>query len=65
MFACEHAGITPDIMCLAKGYPVDIIQLLLYVLQMISMHFYADYKEGKSFYILILILEIHWDVGLQ
>lgn len=50
MFACEHAGIVPDMMCLAKGlssgyYPIA----LLCITTDIYNAFYADYKEGKSF----------------
>lgn len=50
MFACEHAGITPDIMCLAKGlssgyYPIAMVCITTDIYNA----FYADYKEGKSF----------------
>lgn len=50
MFACEHAGITPDIMCLAKGlssgyYPIAMACITTDIFNA----FYADYKEGKSF----------------
>lgn len=50
MFACEHAGITPDIMCLAKGlssgyYPIAVVCITSDIFNA----FYADYKEGKSF----------------
>lgn len=50
MFACEHAGITPDIMCLAKGlssgyYPIALVCITSDIFDA----FYADYKEGKSF----------------
>ena len=50
MFACEHAGITPDIMCLAKGlssgyYPIALVCITTDIFNA----FYADYKEGKSF----------------
>lgn len=50
MFACEHAEITPDIMCLAKGlssgyYPIALACITTEIFDA----FYADYKEGKSF----------------
>ena len=50
MFAMEHAGVSPDIMCMSKGltagyYPMAIIGIT----QEIYDSFYADYLEGKSF----------------
>lgn len=50
MFACEHAGINPDIMCIAKGlssgyYPIAMVCITTDIFNA----FYADYKEGKSF----------------
>lgn len=50
MFAMEHAGVSPDIMCMSKGlttgyYPMAIIGIT----QEIYDAFYADYLEGKSF----------------
>ena len=50
MFAMEHAGVSPDIMCMSKGlttgyYPMAIIAIT----QEIYDAFYADYLEGKSF----------------
>lgn len=50
MFAMEHAGVSPDIMCISKGlttgyYPMAIIGIT----QEIYDAFYAEYLEGKSF----------------
>lgn len=50
MFACEYAGIEPDMMCIAKGlssgyYPIA----MLCITSEIFDAFYSDYKEGKSF----------------
>lgn len=50
MFACEHASIEPDIMCIAKGlssgyYPIAMVCITTDIFNA----FYADYKEGKSF----------------
>lgn len=50
MFACEHAGVKPDIMCLAKGlstgyYPIALVCIT----QDIYDAFYDDYEKGKSF----------------
>lgn len=50
MFAMEHAGVSPDIMCMSKGlsagyYPMSIVGIT----QKIYDAFYADYLEGKSF----------------
>ena len=50
MFAMEHSGVSPDIMCMSKGltagyYPMAIVGIT----QEIYDGFYADYLEGKSF----------------
>lgn len=50
MFACEHANIEPDIMCIAKGlssgyYPIAMVCITTEIFNA----FYADYSEGKSF----------------
>ncbi|MRR15420.1 MAG: adenosylmethionine--8-amino-7-oxononanoate transaminase [Deltaproteobacteria bacterium] len=50
MFACEHAGIRPDILCLSKGITAGYLPLSLVVTtdDMYSA-FYADYTELKAF----------------
>lgn len=50
MFACEHAGISPDIICLSKGLTGGYMPMALTVTtQRIFDGFYADYNEGKAF----------------
>ncbi len=50
MFACEHAGISPDIMCLSKGLTGGYMPMALAVTtKKIYDAFYSDYKEGKAF----------------
>ncbi len=50
MFACEHAGITPDIICLSKGLTGGYLPMSLTVTtETIYRAFYADYREGKAF----------------
>lgn len=50
MFACNHAGISPDIMCLSKGLTGGYMPMALAVTtQKIYDAFYADYNEGKAF----------------
>ena len=50
MFACEHAGISPDIICLSKGLTGGYMPMALAVTtKKIYDAFYADYKEGKAF----------------
>ena len=50
MFACEHAGISPDIMCLSKGLTGGYLPMALAVTtDKIYEAFYADYSEGKAF----------------
>lgn len=50
MFACDHAGICPDIMCLSKGLTGGFMPMsITAVTQKIYDAFYADYGEGKAF----------------
>ena len=50
MFACDHAGISPDIMCISKGLTGGYLPMSIMVTtQKIYDAFYADYSEGKAF----------------
>lgn len=50
MFACDHAGITPDIMCLSKGLTGGYLPMAMAVTtQKIYEAFYADYNSGRGF----------------
>lgn len=50
MFACDHAGISPDIMCLSKGLTGGYLPMALAITtDRIYDAFYADYSEGKAF----------------
>jgi adenosylmethionine-8-amino-7-oxononanoate aminotransferase len=50
MFACDHAGIVPDMMCLSKSLTGGYLPMALVVTDnKIYDAFYADYSEGKSF----------------
>ena len=50
MFACDHACISPDIMCLSKGLTGGYMPMAMFVTtQKIYDAFYADYNEGKAF----------------
>lgn len=50
MFACDHAGISPDIMCLSKGLTGGYIPMAIAVTtQEIYDAFYDDYLKGKAF----------------
>ncbi|MEI8378119.1 MAG: adenosylmethionine--8-amino-7-oxononanoate transaminase [bacterium] len=51
MFACEHAEISPDIMCLAKGITAGYIPLAATLsTKKIYDAFYDDYEKTKTFY---------------
>lgn len=50
MFACNHAEISPDIICLSKGLTGGYMPMALAVTtDKIYNAFYADYNEGKAF----------------
>ncbi|MTV50443.1 adenosylmethionine--8-amino-7-oxononanoate transaminase [Heliobacillus mobilis] len=50
MFACEHAQIRPDMMCLSKGLTAGYMPLAVTVVtDHIYDAFYADYIEQKAF----------------
>ena len=51
MFACEHADVKPDIMCLSKGITAGYLPLgATLTTDKIYNAFYGDYEEGKTFY---------------
>ncbi|WFD12321.1 adenosylmethionine--8-amino-7-oxononanoate transaminase [Tepidibacter hydrothermalis] len=50
MFACENAGISPDIMCLSKGLTAGYMPLALTLMtDKIYNAFYDDYSKLKAF----------------
>ncbi len=50
MFAFEHAGVSPDIMCLSKGLTGGYMPMALFVTtQKIYDAFYDEYNTGKAF----------------
>ncbi|WDV48207.1 adenosylmethionine--8-amino-7-oxononanoate transaminase [Clostridiaceae bacterium M8S5] len=50
MFACEHANITPDIMCVSKGLTAGYMPLSLAIMtDTIYDAFYDDYDTMKAF----------------
>ncbi|MGP1471546.1 MAG: adenosylmethionine--8-amino-7-oxononanoate transaminase [Schwartzia sp. (in: firmicutes)] len=50
MFACDHAGITPDFMTISKGLTGGYLPMSITVTtQAVYDAFYADYSEGKAF----------------
>ena len=50
MFAFDHAGVAPDIMCLSKGLTGGYMPCAMFMTtQKIYDAFYSDYNEGKAF----------------
>lgn len=50
MFACDHAEISPDIMCLSKGLTGGYMPMAIAITtQEIYDAFYDDYLKGKAF----------------
>jgi adenosylmethionine-8-amino-7-oxononanoate aminotransferase len=51
MFACEHAGVTPDILCLAKGITAGYLPLAATLTtEEIFAAFLGEYREFKTFF---------------
>ncbi|SHI88529.1 aspartate aminotransferase family protein [Desulfosporosinus lacus] len=50
MFAFDHAGVSPDIMCISKGMTGGYMPMAITITtDKIYEAFYADYNEGKAF----------------
>lgn len=50
MFACQHAGVTPDIMCVSKALTGGYLPMsVTCTTENIFMAFYDDYSKGKAF----------------
>lgn len=50
MFACDHAGISPDIMCISKGLTGGYMPMAITITtKEIYDAFYDDYNKGKAF----------------
>jgi adenosylmethionine-8-amino-7-oxononanoate aminotransferase len=51
MFACEHAGVTPDILCLAKGITGGYLPMAATLTsEEIFSAFLGEYREFKTFF---------------
>ena len=51
MFACEHEGVAPDILCLSKGLSAGYLPLAATLTkEEIFSRFLADYKDKKTFF---------------
>jgi adenosylmethionine-8-amino-7-oxononanoate aminotransferase len=51
MFACEHAGVSPDFLCLSKGITSGYLPLAATLTtDKVYRAFYANFKRGKTFY---------------
>lgn len=51
MFACEHAKVSPDFMCLSKGITSGYLPLAVTLTtDKIYKAFYADYEKNKTFF---------------